>query len=199
MRRIVTIALALFLSLTCFAIGKERHELMMSLDDTFVVSETDEWKVDVQRLLTLRYADVNITPKQDYSFDMQLYFKCDTPDLAQFDSSEKMKKSTMSSSEKYLPYIVEKEIELKKLNIKGWYGWYTIFTDAKLANMSKIPEGKFKYMTRGIVRLSPKSALAFSLMTNELDTPEYKKLFDYILSFVKENNKFSAKYYKPGR
>ena len=92
----------------------------------------------------------------------------------------------MSSSEKYLPNIVEKNIELKELNIQGWYGWYTILTDAKLANMPKVSEGEFKYMTRGMVRLSPWSALGFSLMTNELDTPEYEKLFAYILSFVKE-------------
>jgi hypothetical protein len=71
----------------------------------------------------------------------------------------------------------------------GWYGWYAVLTDAKLANKAKIPDGEFKYMTRGMVRLSPDSALGFSLMTNELDTPEYKKLFDYICSFIKEKKR----------
>ena len=186
MKRAVVILAVVLLASVSFAADKAKHELLMSLSDTFVVEETDEWKVDVQKVLSLRFADVNITPKKDKSFDMQLYFKCDTPDLAQFDSSDKIKKIVMSSSQNYLPYIVEKKIELKKMNVKGWYGWYTVFTDAKLANKTKIPEGEFKYMTRGMVRLSPDSALGFSIMTNELDTPEYEKLFDYICSFIKE-------------
>jgi hypothetical protein len=186
MERIMAIALIVLLSSTCFADDKKQHKLQMSLADTFVVAETDEWKVDVQKVLTLRFANVNITPKKGKSFDMQLYFKCDTPDLAQFDSSDKIKKSIMSSSKKYLPYSVEKKVELKKLNVKGWYGWYIVLTDAELATKSKIPDGEFKYMVRGMVRLSRDSALGFSFMTNELDTPGYKKLFDYILSFIKE-------------
>lgn len=35
------------------------------------------------------------------------------------------------------------------------------------------------------MRLSAKSALGFSLMTNELDTPKHKELLDYVRSFVK--------------
>jgi hypothetical protein len=186
MERIVAIFLVVFVSSTCLAADGDQHELRMSLDDTFVVAETNEWKVDVQRVETLRFADVNITPKKDKSFNMQLFFKCDTRDSAQFDSTDKIKMSVMSSSEKYLPYIVEKNIELKEMNAKGWYGWYTILTDAELASNPKIPDEEFKYMTRGMVRLSPDSVLGFILMTNEIDTPKYKKLFDYIESFIKE-------------
>jgi hypothetical protein len=186
MNRIVAIALVVLLSSICFANDKLEHKLCMSLDDTFVIAETDEWKIDVQRLLTLRFADVNITPKNGKSFDLQLYFKCDTPDLGLFNSSDKIRRSVISSSEKYLPHIAEKKIELKGLNVKGWYGWYTVLTDAKLADKTKIPDGEFKYMIRGMVRLSNDSALGFSIMTNELDTPGYEKLFDYILSFIKE-------------
>lgn len=186
MRKLVTIVAVVLLASVASAGDNEKHELRMSLDDTFVVEETDELRVDVKKILSLRYAHVNITPKNDKSFDMQLYFKCDTPDFAQFDSSEKIKKSVISSSMQYLPHIVEKKFELKKLSAKGWYGWYTVLTDAKLANRSTIPNGEFRYLTRGMVRLSPDSALGFSLMTNELDTPKYNELFDYICSFIKE-------------
>jgi hypothetical protein len=186
MKKKTLIALYVLLSVTCFASDKQKHELIMSTNDTFIVTETDEWKINVQRLLPLRFADVNITPKEGKSFDMQLYFKCDTVDLAQFDSSAKIKESVISSSQKYLPYIVEKNITLNKLQVKGWYGWYTVLTDAKLTKNVTVPDGEFKYITRGMIRLSPDSALGFSVMTNDLNTPGYKKLFDYIFSFAKE-------------
>lgn len=161
------------------------HVLRMSLDDQFTVAETEKWSVTVERLLTLRFADVRIEPKNDRSFSLMLYFKCDTPDLAQFDSPKKIECSVRTSSEKYLSGTVEKKIELKKLNIKGWYGCYTVLTDAELATKMKIPKGEFKYITRGMVRLSQDSALGFSLMSNDLDSPQYKELFEYIMSFVK--------------
>lgn len=185
MKRVLLITLLVLLSLECFAADNKR-ELIMSTNDSFIVAETSEWKIIVQKELTLRFADVNIKPKKGDNFNMQLYFKCDTPDLAQFDSPVKIKQSVLSSSEKYLPYTVEKSVTLKELHVKGWYGWYTILTDAKLANSTSIPAGEFKYITRGMIRLSPDSALGFSIMTNDLDTPEYKKLFKYISSFVKE-------------
>ena len=185
MPRIAIIIFAFLLTSTSFAAEQKKYELKMSLNDTFIVKETEDWDVDVEKVLTLRFANVNITPKNDTSFDMQLFFKCDTPDLAKFDSSEKIKKSVVSSSEQYLPYSVETEIEIKELNVKGWYGWYTVLTDTDLANKKEIPEGEFKYMTRGMVRLSQDSVLGFSFMTNEIDGPGHKKLFDYIKSFVK--------------
>ncbi len=165
--------------------AEKQHELMMSMDDKFTVAETEKWSVTVEKQLDLRLADVRIEPKNDKSFSLMLYFKCDTPDLAQFDSPAKIERSVQSSSEKYLSETVEKTIELKKVDTNGWYGYYTILTDAKLAPLAKIPKGKFKYITRGMVRLSQDSALGFSLMSNDLDSPLYKELFNYILSFVK--------------
>jgi hypothetical protein len=136
-------------------------------------------------ILNIRLSS-KITPKTDSSFSLMLYFKCDTPDLAQFDSSEKIEKSVRKSSETYLTDTIEKQIEIKKLNVKGWYGCYTILTDKQLATVTTVPRGEFKYITRGMIRLSPDSALGFSLMTNTLDTPQYKELLDYIYGFTKD-------------
>ena len=113
-----------------------------------------------------------------------LYFKCDTADLGNFDSAEKMKQAVVLSSQKYLPGCVEKTVQLHAINHHGRYGFYTVLTDAALANQSKLPEGQFKFMTRGMVRLSTDSALGFSLMTNEVTSQEYRELLDYLLSFV---------------
>ena len=183
---IKVIMLISFLPFVSLAEEQKEFKLQMSLDDTFSVTETDEWHVEVQKILTLRFADVRITPKKDYSFDMMLFFKCDTPDLAQFDTPEKMKKSIIASSQQYLPAIVEKTITLQEIHLDHSYGYYTVLTDAAWVAKTDIPDGEFKYMTRGMIRLSPDTALGFSIMTNELDTSPYRSLFDYIFNFVKK-------------
>jgi len=160
--------------------------LQMSLQDTFTIKNTAEWNVAIEKMVTLRFADISVKPKYGYDFDMELYFKCDTPDLAQFDSPEKIKDSITESSKRYLPYVVEKEIKIQKMNIDNSYGYCTVLTDLTLSKQKNIANGEFLYMTRGMVRLSKDSALGFSIMTNEVDTELYSKLFKYILSFVKK-------------
>jgi hypothetical protein len=96
-----------------------------------------------------------------------------------------MRSSVVASSEEYLPYSVEKRVVVKELRVRGWYGFSTVLTDRDLSEKKEIPAGSFKYITRGMVRLSPDSALGFSLMTNELDSSGYKELMDHILHFVK--------------
>jgi hypothetical protein len=164
---------------------EKKHELVMSMDDRFTVAETAKWSVEIEKELALRFANVKILPKKDRTFSLMLYFKCDTPDLAQFDSPAKIERAVRASSEKYLPGAVEKRIELRKLKPGGWYGCYTVITDAELAGKKEVSPGEFKYLTRGMIRLSKDSALAFSLMSNDLDGQEYKEVFKYILSFVK--------------
>jgi hypothetical protein len=163
----------------------EVHELMMDRDDVFHVAETDQWRVRVERYLPIRFANVRIDDKQGYPFSLMLYFKCDTPDLADYDSPEKIKRSILISSKKYLEVTVEKEIKLLKVPVQGTYGFYTVLTDGRLVNRVDLKPGEFKYITRGMVRLSKNSALGFSLMTNDLDSADYKKLLDYVYSFVK--------------
>ena len=162
------------------------QELRMSMSDVFRVEETADWSVQVERLLTLRFADVLITPKRGYDFSMKLFFKCDTPDLAQFDTPEKIAASVRTSSAKYLPYIEEKEIVLKPAPVEPMYGFLTVLTDAEEAKKNVHAPGEFKYMTRGMVRLSKDSALGFSLMTNDTHSQEYKKLLGYVYSFVNQ-------------
>lgn len=166
-----------------------KHILRMSINDTFVVEEMEGWEVYVQRKRDLHFADVVVNPKKDKSFNMKLYYMRDTPDMAKFDSTDKVKKFVMSSSVQYMQQGVKKKVELKELTIKGWYGWYMVLPDAKLENKVNIPEGEFKYMTMGMIRLSSDSVLVFTIMTNELDTPEYRKLFDFACSFIKSRHR----------
>jgi hypothetical protein len=188
----VFLATVLFLPSSSFGETKE-HKLQMSLNDTFVVKDSEKWRVTVDKVLPLRYGNVKVLPKKGYDFSLMLYFKCDTPDLAQFDSFEKMDRSILASSQQYLPDSVEKKVEIKRLNVKGWYGCSTVLTDKDVAGQKAVPPDQFKYMTRGMVRLSPDSALGFSLMTNQLDSPQYKELMDYVFSFVKPSGTQSAK------
>jgi len=164
-----------------------KHILRMSFDDTFVVEETEEWHVDVQESPELPFVTVFIRPKKDKSFSMELCFRRDTPNLAKLNSGDKIKNFVMAySSSQYVPQSSVKRIELKPLNIKGWYGWYTVLTDSESKNKDETSEGEFKYVTTGTVRLSSDSVLIFTIMTNELDTPKYKKLFDFTCSFIKD-------------
>jgi hypothetical protein len=166
--------------------GQEKSQaLIMNAADRFTVADTAKWSVSVEKLQPLRFADVKVKPKKDSSFSLMLYFKSDTPDVAQLNSPEKIEQSVKRSSEQYLSGAVEKKIELKKLKANGGYGCYAVFTDAKLAQQTEIPKGQFKYVTRGMVRVSPYSALGFTLMSNDLDGPQYNEVFNYILSFVK--------------
>jgi len=186
--RLFTALLVLVSSAVAYA--GDTPELRMSMDDVFRVTETPQWSVKVERLLTLRHADVSIRSTSGYPFSMMLYFKCDTPDIAQFDTPEKISKSVKSSSEKYLPGTVEKKIKLQPVPVS--YGSYTVLTDADVVKKSTIPPGEYKYLTRGMVRLSKDSALGFSLMTNDVTSPDYKKMMDYIFGFVKGSAKPTA-------
>ena len=184
MKKTVVTGLLCALALVAGAAEFKHYQLRMSADDTFTVAETKTWAVKVERFLSMRHADVKVTPKVGADFSLMLYFKCDTADLANFDSAEKMKKVVLASSQKYLPNCVEKEVQLHAINQRGRYGFYTILTDANLANETRVPEGKFKFITRGMVRLSTDSALGFSLMTNEVTSKKYEELLAYVLGFI---------------
>jgi len=164
----------------------EGKELLMSMDDTFTVTNTEKWTVSVERALDLRFAEVKVLPKHGASFSLMLYFKCDTKDLAQFNTPEKMKKSVVVSSEKYLAGTVEKQVKIEEIHNKGWYGFRTKLTDADLAGKKSIPDGQFLYIIRGMIRLSEDSALGFSLMTNDPDSVETHEIEKYIYGFAKE-------------
>lgn len=183
MKTILTIAALLLGLLFCHA---EPRKLSMTLDDVYMVQDTEKWTVSVQRYMPIRLADVAILPKQKKSFSLLLYFKCDTKDLAQYDTPEKMKNSVVASSKKYLEGIVEKEIKVEEIQNKGWYGFKTKLTDASLVGKKPIPDGEFLYIVRGMIRLSEDSALGFSLMTNDPNSEETREIEKYIYAFAKD-------------
>ena len=185
MRRVLQLAFVLLAAFCSFAASAGKPiEVTTTLDDVFRIQETDQWNVKVERELILRFADVRVDDKRGYPFSL-LCFKADTPDLAQFDTPAKIEWSVRSSSEKYLPNIVENSITLQKVPLASTYGYYTVLTDAEVAKKAQHGPREFRYLTRGMVRLSKGSALGFSLMTHDVDSTDYRKLMDYVYSFVK--------------
>src|SRR5580704_13057327 len=152
------VLLAIFV-VPCLALAGKPIEVMTSLNDVFRIADNDQWNIKVERELQLRFTDVSINQKRGYPFSLILYFKADTPDLAQFDTPEKIERSVRLSSEKYLPEIVEKQITLRKVPNISTYGYFTVLTDAKVVQKSTTAAGEFKYLTRGMIRLSKDSAL----------------------------------------
>ncbi len=96
------------------------NELLMSMHDKFIVSDTEKWDVSVLRQLDLRFADVKVSPKKEQTFSLMLYFKCDTEDLAQFDTPQKMKRSVIASSKRYLERTAEKDLKIEEIKNKRW-------------------------------------------------------------------------------
>jgi hypothetical protein len=185
MRKTLALLFLLLLAAANVVSADAVEELRMSLADVFRLEAPTDWKIEVKRYMPLRVADVKITPLRDYDFDMMLYFKCDTKDLAQCDTPEKMAEIVKRSSEKYLPRTVEKDITLKPVQVKSTYGFYTVFTDAVVAGKAAPDSGEYKYLTRGMVRLTKGSALGFSVMTNDVDSEDYRKLLNYVYGFIK--------------
>ena len=179
--KITIVSLVLLLSL---ALNAKNIKITMSLDDRFTIKEHPNWEIKNDRYMALRLADISIFAKKGYAFDLKLYFKCDTKDLSKFNTPEKVKKSITDSSKQYLPYCVENKVILKKLKVKR-FGFYTQLTDKELIKKKKIPNGEYKYMTRGFYRVGNDSVLGFSLMTNDIDSKDYKQMLAYILSFEK--------------
>lgn len=189
MKRTAVFCTAICVVMCSVALDKEKeYDFRMSVRDSFAVSETSNWNVKVLKECALRFADVEITPRKGNDFNLVLYFKCDTEDLHQFDTPEKMKSAVFDSTKEYLPYIVEKTIKVVPLSITGLYGFVTVITDKDLARHETVEPGQFRYITRGMIRLTRDSALGFSLMTNELRSPLYRHLMQYVLTFAHQES-----------
>ena len=179
--------LAMLVSVSAWA-GKP-VEIKLTPDDVFRLRETDHWTVTVEDEKPLRFADVRMREKRGYPFALTLSFRADTPDIGQYDAPEKMERAVLNSTQKYMPYIIEKTIALQKVPVTSTYGVFTVITDAEVAQKQKTEPREFKYMTLGMVRLSKNSALVFNLVTPDIDSSEYRKILQYIYGFVKPGAK----------
>ncbi|MDD5069536.1 MAG: hypothetical protein PHV17_02310 [Candidatus Omnitrophica bacterium] len=164
------------------------QEIKMTFDQTFSLVAPEGAQIIVDDYLAYRFAEVSVLPKEGNSFSMKLYFHPDRPDLAQYDTPEIMRKRVIESSEKYLNITEEKEVVLEEIDFKNSYGFYTILTNAQLQSGDENSFGEFKYMVRGVMRLTVDVSCGFSIMTNDLESEEYKQLFSYVLSLVKGIN-----------
>ena len=164
---------------------------MMSLDDTFEITPRPGWTLEPGRYLTLRFGQVKIRDA-DGTFHLKLTFLCDTPDLAKFDSPDKMRRWLVDNYADAYEESLEKQthvpLRVESFAPGGRYGFLIRLTDKHFADTPP-PPGEWKMATFGIVRLSADSALAFELLTNSVDDSAYKSLLDYIGSFVKPEAK----------
>lgn len=171
------------------AVGaQDRLAFMMSLDDTFEISPRPGWTLEPWGYLPLRFGVVVIRDA-DETFSLKLTFLCDTPDLAQADSPEKMKQWLLDNyADVYYADSLEKQthvpLHVQSFAPGGRYGCLIRLTDKRFADIPP-PPGEWKMATFGIVRLSADSALAFELLTNSCDDSAYGSVLDYIGSFVK--------------
>ena len=125
--RVLFIAIFVLLqSSICFS---KEYEIITTLDDTFNLSDSKGYEVDVKKYLLLRFADIQIRPKGSTDYNLMLYFKSDTEDLSQFNTPAKIIKSIEASSEKYMPYIVENIIEVNDMRPEDHFGFYTVMTE----------------------------------------------------------------------
>jgi len=180
------ILISLFYGLLMVLGRAETVSFNPSMKDRYTLEDTEKWTVTVDSRCDLRFAFLKIKPKAEKTFDLMLYFYCDTKDLSRFDTPKKMKKALVGTSAVYLGHTVEKEIIFEPLTNKGWYGFKTRITDPSLVNVKPIPTGQFLYIIRGMIRLSKDSALGFSLMTNDTESSETAEILKYIYGFAKE-------------
>ena len=180
-----TTRLSITILLLIAAFFSSAKDIHMTVDDVFTLSDTDKWNVTVEKELSLRFADVIVTPKGRATFSLKIWFKCDTKDLSQYDTPENIWRTVKKMLEPYAAGIVEKSPEPVEIRNKGWIGYMVRATDASLVGRKQAVDGEFLYMYKGIIRLSEDSALGFSLMTNDPDSAETKELFNYIRAFAK--------------
>ena len=175
--------ICLLAMLPILASAAETHDVVLGAGELFQIAETGQWRFEVQKELSGRFADVRIVPKQGHSFSLTLYFIADPPDLARLDSPEKMARSVREGAERYLAQSVEKEITLLPIFARASYGYRAVLTDADPPGAS---DG-YHYITRGMVRVSPDAALGFSLLSQDIDTASYNRLLNYVYGFIRHD------------
>ena len=190
----ILLALAIIASVPLYA-AKEKAldtppaqiSYRISVDDMFTVIPKKGWKLYPKQELILRFGCVLIRGPKDV-FSLQLNFICDTPDLAKFDTPEKMQEIQKGSCVQFYAGSVERQMKIKyysrKFTPAGRFGYVARFTDKKYQGNTPVPPEEWKYITVGICRLSKDSVLGFSLLTNSIDDPAYVDLLDYIGAFV---------------
>ena len=183
MQRAIIVVILSFFIFVSKGYALETHKFEVALCDAYLVSETGNWNVEVTNYVRHRLADVKISPKSGYDFNMKLLFKSDSEG---FFTPHMIQRSVRHNTEVYLPYIVENKINLKPAPLPDGTGYYAVITDKKWAKAKKVPAGNYKYMTRGLYRTSPETVLEFSVMTNEVASDNYKSLLEYVFSFMKK-------------
>lgn len=162
------------------------YDMGVSPEDTFTVIPKPGWRMYPGPYLPLRFGKVIVFGQSDV-FYLALNFACDSPDLANFNSPEKMKcflnktwSSVFTGSEEKRQGL---PMRIRPFAPVGRYGFALRFTDWRYVNITP-PIGQWRYLTAGILRLSDDSVLMFDLLTDSVDDAAYHKLLNYITAFA---------------
>lgn len=160
----------------------KKTRLRIGPNDAFVIRESDVWDIRIEKYEPMHYAEIKVTPKMGPEFILAARFVCDTPDMGNFDTTEKLKKTVELAAEPYLDRSVEEKIELRDYWHNGSTMWTATVVDKAYVGRRTLVAGEFRCITLGIVRLSRDSVLEFTLMEKEISTSGMES---YVLSFVR--------------
>ncbi|GAA5159378.1 hypothetical protein [Viridibacterium curvum] len=156
------------------------REIVLGPSDRYTLPETNEWRPEVLTEATDRFADVRVRPKQGQALSLTLYFLADPLTQARFNTPDKIAATVTRNAEPSLRQSIERKVTLSPIRVHGSYGSLSVLTAAELRGAP----GEFRYQTRGMVRISPEAALGFTLLSNAIDTTEYRQALDYIYDFI---------------
>lgn len=161
--------------------GKELR-LGTAKQEIFQVQSTAEYRVNVERYLVLRFAQLKIAPRTSDDFDLMLRFVGDPPDMARFDTPEKMRRAVSYAARDLVALSQEKKTQLQEMKISGRFVCYATFTDAGLSS-SPEADGQFRHITVGVLRLSDDTAMQFKLRSKERS--QWDVALEYMRQFIR--------------
>lgn len=156
------------------------YRIQLSSKDRIKVSAPSDWSLE-QTEYTKKQKALFIVRPEDKSFIMKLYFLRDNGTLS---TPEKIKKRMLADGEEFLKSSVETKVEINEFDLKDSYGFYATYTDKKTASNPNPKPTDYLYMTRGNIRLSDDSVLAFWVVTHEIDDDVFKQCVEYLTGYI---------------
>ena len=113
-----------------------------------------------------------ITTSTTGALSLQLTF---IPDPGgRFATKDSVDRVVTAANQQYVSGSVEKRLSLTQLESPSGHGCYSTFTDADLVGVETPPAGQFRHVLSGVI-VTGKQAVAFTLLTNRPDDPEYQQ------------------------
>ncbi len=149
--------------------------------DTFTITNIPEMRANV----SVEKGLVLVLPAAGQKFVMYLKFSADAVEGGQLVSEKQMQDAIAKLSEAFLAESEEGKPRFKSIKYSGRGGWYALFTDKRLAGVQQPRADDYRYAVVGLLRLSEGSMLQFTLMVNDLASPDFYGPLNYAMKFAK--------------